>query len=187
MSTLYSDEKELKEKYFKTIDECAAGKINFEIQNGNAEHATYLLRKFFEHGKKRVYIFTGSLYGKVFDSADMIGAARSFLSEAGRELIIAFADKSVTNEEIKNREFVKQVMSDSEKKGDFKLLDARSVVSDVPDLKHFALMDDEAFRLEHYHDRLKPVAVANFGDKKTVELLSSLFASIQINAEQFAV
>lgn len=165
-------ENRLAQEYFDLIESCAKNKIDLEIPNGSATHALHLLRQFFKYSKKRVYIFSGLLYDKIFDDSELIELTKKFLHEAGHQMIIAFSKEEVTPDIIKSRLFMREIANDPERKGNVLLYDARFASS----INHFAIMDDKAYRFELDHD--KSIAVANFSDKNTVAKLDAIFDNV---------
>ncbi|MBF0459305.1 MAG: hypothetical protein HQK99_15555 [Nitrospirae bacterium] len=181
MNDTPSDEKKLREEYFKTIEECAKGKINFRISNGSVDHAAYLLKSFFEYGNKRVFIFTGQLR-HIFDNPDMIKKACEFLKKHDSELTVAYADKDVPDDIIRAHPFIKGIIGDPDLAKKFRLFNAKGMYSDHP---HFALMDNSAYRLESDHH--KSHAIANFGDIKTVQRLDVTAKAITENSMEISL
>lgn len=163
------------EEYYATIDRCAENEENFIIQNSAPTHASYLIKTFFKHAKSNVDIFTGKLYPNVFDDADLIKEAVAFLNSNDKKLRIAYQDAEIAPEEILSRKFIKAILAESQKKGTLEIYCAKDV---DPKINHFAVMDRTAFRFELEHSMTSPKAQANFGDKKSAEILARVFDSV---------
>ena len=174
--TFQQKEKERKdrEEYYRTIDKCAESGKDFVIHNGNAEHAAYLLTKFFGKAEKRVRIFTGALFGGVFDNEKLVQAACDFLSDnANRKIVVAFQDGDDKTTQVLSKKFVQELAALPDNAG---TLEIYSVSDKAPldnQINHFAVMDTSAFRFELDHE--KKSAVANFGDSMNSTKLQVFF------------
>jgi hypothetical protein len=174
------DFKTIDPEYKKIIDECAKNRENFIIYNGSPLHAAYLLSKFFEYGAEKVKIFSGRLYEGVYGANELIEKAIDFLKKDGTTLEIIFQNSNF-KKEIPQHRLLRRIYEEFGDKmpNKLKIWDASSI--HIEKLHHFALMDEQAFRLETDHQKRK--AIANFGDKKTAEVLGKVFEVLKKKAQ----
>jgi hypothetical protein len=161
------------------IDRCAESGEDIIINNGSAEHAAYLLEKFFSCAKEEVLIFSGELFDRTFGREAVLQKAIEFLKTAGRKICVIFESKDATIENIKNNPFIKAIINAQPLAGSFELYDGRYFSGKA---NHFAVMDKRAFRYELVHQN--SIAIANFGDHEFANELSQLFEVIALGSER---
>lgn len=167
------------EKYFKIIDRCAQNKENFEISNGSATHAAYLLKTFFKYADKEVSIFTGELFTGVFDDPDLRKYALSFMAKDGTSLSIIYQDE-VPQAEILGRAFIKDICALNTRKGKLSVYTQNG--TELQGIPHFAVMDQTGYRIEINH--LERMAEANFGDTDKAPKISAAFNRMASKAKK---
>lgn len=159
------------ESYYEIIDWCAEYGENFEISNTDMAHASYLIKTLFKYAKSEVCIFSGQMFEGVFGNEDLQNEARKFLMMNGDcKLKIAYQEV-VPKENILEGKFLRNILSDKERKGSVEVWDASGIFP--TDGYHFTVMDKKAFRFETNHKTRN--AKANFGDSKTAENLAEVF------------
>jgi hypothetical protein len=167
------------ENYYDIIDRCAQEKLDLEISNGNAKHAAYLLKTFFQYAEKHVSIYTGELYSGVFDDEDLRKHALAFMGKEGASLSIIYQD-AIDPDAILGRTLIRDILDLKDRKGVLSIYDGQDI--DIKDIPHFAVMDDTGYRVEINHD--ERMAEANFGDKKNAPKIFESFKRLTGLAKQ---
>lgn len=170
-STAASD-KELS-KYRATVELCASLKLDAALPNGYAEHAAILFSAFFRHAEREVRIYSGQLYGGVFDSEEDVSkeAIKFLRKDKDCRLQIAISE-DINPSEFMKKPFIAKILSEPDIKNKLSI----SNVFGKSSGNHFAVMDQTAYRYETSHQ--KKQAVANFGDPAQAEELYNKFESI---------
>ena len=175
--------------YFKMIDRAMVDKTDKAISNGKPGHAVYLLHKFLENAQRSVRIYTGNLM-RVFDDVlayaepELVKSAISFLGKENSKLSIIIVDKPDVDEgqEIEEHPLLAAILeaeSDGYIKGKVEV--SRGTREDWDGLEyHFAVMDDDATRLEV--DTENAQAYVNFGKQDLGKRLADLFDTFAGNS-----
>ncbi len=160
--------------YEEIIKKYALNEENFAIQNNDQNHASLLIKTFFEVGKEEVCFFTGNLYPGVYGNHELIDSAIDFLNgKESTKLRIVFQDRESQND-ILGGEFLKRILAEVKRPEAIEVFSADKKFDGVSN--HFSIMDKKAYRYELDKDKMK--AVANFGDKNTAEALSKIFDAL---------
>ena len=176
-------------QYFEMLDDVASESKDMRIGNGNALHATYLIRKFFEHAKARVRLLSGELVQRsednvlVYGNPRLVTAAADFLEKPDTRLEIALISDIDASPDVEGHPIVSAVR-ESERKGVLRgELTIRKVAPEwLEQLKkakydfHWMTVDDEAYRLEFDLESHK--AWGNFKDRHLTKLLADHFDRI---------
>ena len=169
----------LEDEYKKTIQSCADTVKNFEIENSNTAHASYLIATLFGKAELEMRIFTGSLFDNVYGNAALKEAAIKFLSKSKAILKIAYQD-AVSFDVIKEGNFLKDILTNLKVKGQVTIYNASTFCKNLEN--HFIVKDNTAFRYEL--DKTKRTARANFGDLDTAKNLVEIFDLITNSSEK---
>lgn len=160
--------------YAEIIERCYREKLDLVIPNSDHEHASYLIKTFFEKAKEELIIFTGNLYETVYGEEKLRDKAVNFFeTRSDGTLRIAFQVEG-SKDNILNSKFIKAILSTKPKKGAVTIFDASHIAHEFSN--HFTVMDREAFRYEL--DHTKGTAIANFGAKHVAERLVHVFNKI---------
>ena len=136
------------------------------IPNGTLAHASLLVEAMFRHASSAVRILTGELNARVYGTPEVISRAQEFLANSEHTLEIIF-EGDFDDAELKRHPLLASVNPSNVKL--FRLnADLKSKVR-----AHFAIMDTDSYRFEA--DKLKPSAVAAFGDKSFARDLLNVF------------
>ena len=166
------------QKYEWAVNELARKKVDSLFPNGKPEHARIIFNKFFQMAKQKVRIYSGSLLSEsnntaLFSWEPLIESAKNFLDKPNTSIEILLEgnlDKDGANKfysELKNY----TSRSDAIK---FKTLNRLKGKEDEP---HFAVMDQEGFRIEVNHGATKALASFNKPDiaNRLVEIFEREF------------
>ncbi len=161
------------EQYRATVDICAQFKLDANLPNGFSGNASILFSAFFKWAQEQVCIYTGNLFGGVFDvETDVVQQAIKFLrKDPKNRLQIALSDK-VDFKEFMLKPFISSIMREPDIKGRLAVYDASGIAAS----NHFTVMDQSAFRFETSHAHKH--AVANFGHPAKAERLYNEFKAI---------
>ena len=174
----------IEKDYYEIVDEAFESDGERLINNGRPEHAAYLIRKFFERAQSRVLMFSGHLTRAVgtipvFESSEIVDAARRFLLRPGSELHIVLGGEIDVDDgdEPKDHPLIAGVQEEYDWgffRGRMTLSQADS--QDSP-FQHFLVMDDEACRIETDSERIK--AVVAFRHRELCESAADMFDRIK--------
>jgi len=140
-------------KYAKEIDRLIENNDGELISNCSIEHAVVLLRKFFQHAKTRVRIFSGNLSYSAYKDNELIEEVEIFLGTGGKLEV-------VVEDDIEDNNSMLQFIEEFPSNVNLFRLDATRLEKE-PNF-HFAIVDDNGYRFEG--DKTKTVAIASFGD-----------------------
>lgn len=160
-------------KYRETVEICAQLRLDSNLPNGDANNAAILFSTFFKFAEREVCIFTGQLFGGVFDVRPDVGKrAIDFLrKDSNNVLRIAVSDK-VDLSMFRKKPFIAGILKEDDIKGRLFVYD----VSGKTSSNHFSVMDEVAFRYETSH--VQKHAIANFGNSNKAEQYYRDFESI---------
>jgi len=184
-------------RYFEYIHRCALLSKDQWISNGKPSHAIFLVGKFLELATSKVRILSGSLKresdietvgngGKlpIYADTGLLDRVENFLTQdEGVELSI-ITERPIDlppEAELAEHPLIKRVLSLKEQgrlKGRFALRQLSYPDAFVKSFgHHFAVMDQDAYRLETDTDNAK--AVANFGREDKPKELNHFFDVLQ--------
>ena len=169
----------LEDEYKKIIQQCADAGKNFEIENSNPAHASYLITTLFGKAESEMRIFTGRLFDNVYGNEDLKEAAIKFLNKSKAILKIAYQE-ALSFDEVKEGNFLKDILTNPTVKGKVEIYNASTSCKNLEN--HFIVKDKAAFRYEL--DKTKMTAKANFGDFNIAKKLVAIFDLITNNSEK---
>lgn len=163
------------DEYKRMIKLFADGKIAIRIPNGRPEHASILMQAMFENATSTVRIFTRDLNEKIYGSAEMLKAVRSFIDRPNSCLKILFQNNQSLSL-VEQHPLLKEITNITSS-GQHGTIEIKNAVGSYANnaANHFAVMDNDAFRYETNHDGCK--AVANFYEPKIAKNLIQAFDS----------
>ena len=144
------------------------------ISNGRPLHASILLEMMFRKAKAVIRIFSGDLDLRTYGRWELTDAARAFVARPGNRLRILLQHRhpdSWLNEHPLIKA-LRPLAGNSANMGALEVAFAQGSYAGE-EAKHFAVMDDRAYRFEHDHDGTK--AIANFNEPGVAAQLVSAF------------
>jgi hypothetical protein len=157
--------------YRRLIRRLADGAMNQRVRNGQPAHAAILLETMFRKAKADVRIYTGELSLPTYAEPDMIEEASAFLKRDDTCLRILLATPA-NQAWVQNHPFFAPILRNGQLPENMEVRCATGVYA-TPTAKHFAVMDDRAFRFERDHSGTK--AIANFNEPGTAAKLIEAF------------
>ncbi len=158
--------------YRQLIEELARKSMNQRVSNGQPQHAAILLETMLKRARESVRIFTGELSPEAYDAPGLVEAALQFVGKHGSRLRILLQERH-TREWTMGRPLVKSV--DVNKANLCGTLEVRCATGAYagPAAHHFAVMDEQGYRFEHDHSKMR--ATANFNEPKVARSLITAF------------
>lgn len=144
--------------YRKTVSRLFSEQSDQIIDNGRSEHAAVLFENFFKHAESTVRILCQNLSPAVFDTDEVIDAARGAIERG--VLVKVCAQKQIESGSRFFREFGSKV-------------EHCKCSSDFTDGPNFSTMDHKGFRFES--DPSKHVASASANNPKLATQLAGIF------------
>ena len=159
--------------YFDMIDRAADAEQDRIISNGKAQHAVYLIRKFFDTAERNVRIYSGKLARHLngvlaFGDPAVCNAAVDFLSRNGNNRLSIVVDEPIS--------WSHPLLTAVHEAGLSERVSVSALQGEPTVACHFLLRDDAAFRVEVDKNRAK--ALVNFNDEDFGGTLKEIFERV---------
>ena len=156
--------------YFEMIDRAADAAQDRVISNGRAQHAVYLIRKFFDTAERNVRVYSGKLARDLngvlaFGDPAVCNAAVDFLSRNEKNRLGIVVEEPIN--------WRHPLLTAVHEAGLSKQVSLSGLQSEPIIAFHFLLRDDAAFRVEV--DKDKAEALVNFNDEDFGGTLKDIF------------
>lgn len=154
--------------YRSHIDRLIREMRNETVLNGSHAHASVIVERMFANANDGVDILSRTFDPRIYGTYEAIEQARLMVADPRRSIRILVED--IDDDSIKHHPFFSKIQ---------RVVRNNLQVKQIPEsLKNavdinFATLDDFGYRMEE--DKSEAVAVANFGDRKTVAILKSFF------------
>ena len=162
-------------RYREGVEELMRTGSKQSISNGMADHAAILFEVFFKNAKSQVRIFCKNLNSTVFNSAELLQAAKNAVN-SGKKIRIIVQEKP---EESSFLEYLRQERSSNP---DIELLQAPELYRDKP--FNFCTMDETAVRVET--DRKDTKASASMNLPEVAKPWADYFDAMHVKATPLA-
>lgn len=156
------------------VDECFKNNSDKPFDNSSAEHATVLIKKMFEYGKKEINIYTGCLADGIYGNDELVETAKKYLS-AGGKLQIIFQDQ-LSKSSIEDKKFVQACRGSNVVFYQLQQQYHNTVGN------HFSTMDGKAFRLET--DKDKKLAIASANNEEQCKIFNEIYSNLLNGADK---
>ena len=172
--------------YFRGIDQAMRDGTNVIISNGKAEHAVYLLDKFFKGTKETIRLFSGGLRRHIdgvalFEDDNVLKAAEGLLQGGGEIRVALQGELDAPDGVASNHPLVAmyhKLVDSGKAKGRLLICPANKegieFLRENDFLHHWQVMDEQAYRLETDDDEVIKAHV-NFGDADTAKAFADVF------------
>ncbi len=186
----------MKDQYKTVIDRALAAKADLVISNAKPDHASYIVAKFLENAERVVRIYSTSLPRftevdgdevPVFASADVVNAARDFLTKDDTILmVLTDNDLDLDLDEQGEHPLIRAITNMQQETNDLRgtLWIAKAPPGAGARFAHgghWQVMDTGAYRLEHDPDNQD--AHVNFGSPEIAGNLARIFNNVAREAD----
>lgn len=155
------------EEYIKNLSDNNSSDIFY---NSSPRHAQIVLTKIIEKTQKHLCIYCGNMTTfEIFDNPDYLNALKNYLNKENVQVEILLSDYQ---DAFFKKDIYKLLYEHKDKVVLKKTWNKDEIKFDNNPI-HFTLSDDKTYRLET--DIEKKIAIGNFNDAKTVEVLKGTF------------